>query len=151
MASRRMIENILTDRHLIYTVQKQTSCLSTKWQGMSIKPTVYRQNDFLPKVMLYKTFFLLSGRIRTLDLVFTSQVFYPWASRTQPTIRKVCKKGKVVLIRLGTYVFVNKARGGGSPKFFINTLWQHNYMRVKFVYLWRHNYIIRNTNYKQPR
>jgi hypothetical protein len=29
---------------------------------------------------------------------------------------------KVVLIRLGIYVFVNKARGGGSPKFFINTL-----------------------------
>jgi hypothetical protein len=29
---------------------------------------------------------------------------------------------KVVLIRLGIYVFVNKARGGGSPIFFINTL-----------------------------
>jgi hypothetical protein len=29
---------------------------------------------------------------------------------------------KVVLIRLGIYVFVNKARGGGSPNFFINTL-----------------------------
>ncbi len=25
----------------------------------------------------------------------------------------------VVLIRLGIYLFVNKARGGGSPKFFI--------------------------------
>jgi len=24
---------------------------------------------------------------------------------------------KVVLIRLGIYLFVNKARGGGSPKF----------------------------------
>jgi hypothetical protein len=41
---------------------------------------------------------------------------------------------KVVLIRLGIYVFVNKARGGGSPKIFINTLWCHNYMTVKFVY-----------------
>jgi hypothetical protein len=29
---------------------------------------------------------------------------------------------KVVFIRLGNYVFVNKARGGGSPKSFINTL-----------------------------
>jgi len=29
---------------------------------------------------------------------------------------------KVVLIRLGIYLFVNKARGGGSPKFFIHTL-----------------------------
>ncbi len=58
---------------------------------------------------------------------------------------------KVVLIRLGIYVFVNKARGGGGPKFFIKTLWCHNYMTVKFVYLWCHNYIIRNTNYKQPR
>ncbi len=29
---------------------------------------------------------------------------------------------KVVLIRLGIYLFVNKARSGGSPKFFINTL-----------------------------
>jgi hypothetical protein len=29
---------------------------------------------------------------------------------------------KVVLIRLAIYVFVNKARGGGSPKYFINTL-----------------------------
>jgi len=58
---------------------------------------------------------------------------------------------KVVLIRLGIYVFVNKARGGGSPKFFINTLWHHNYMRVKLVYLWHHSYIIRNTNCKQPR
>jgi hypothetical protein len=28
---------------------------------------------------------------------------------------------KVVLIRLGIYIFVNKARGGGSAKFFINT------------------------------
>ncbi len=44
-------------------------------------------------------------------------------------------------------MFVNKPRGGGSTKFFINTLWPHNYMRVKFVYLWCHNYIIRNTNY----
>ncbi len=57
---------------------------------------------------------------------------------------------KVVLIRLGIYVFVNKARGGGSPKFFISTLWCHNYMTVKFVYLWHHNYIIKNTNSKQP-
>ncbi len=29
---------------------------------------------------------------------------------------------KVVFIRLGIYVSVNKAGGGGSPKFFINTL-----------------------------
>jgi hypothetical protein len=29
---------------------------------------------------------------------------------------------KVVLIRLGIYVSANKARGGGSPKIFINTL-----------------------------
>ncbi len=29
---------------------------------------------------------------------------------------------KVVLIRLGIYLFVSKARGGGSPKFYINTL-----------------------------
>jgi hypothetical protein len=34
-----------------------------------------------------------------------------------------CAVINVVLIRLGIYVFVNKAReGGGSPKFFINTL-----------------------------
>jgi hypothetical protein len=39
---------------------------------------------------------------------------------------------KVVLIRLGIYFFVNKARGDGSPKFFIHTLWCHNYMRLKF-------------------
>ncbi len=32
------------------------------------------------------------------------------------------KMTKVVLIRFGIFVFVNKARGGGSPKFFINTL-----------------------------
>jgi hypothetical protein len=32
------------------------------------------------------------------------------------------EKYKVVLIRLGIHVFVNKARGGGNPKFFINTL-----------------------------
>ncbi len=31
-------------------------------------------------------------------------------------------EGKVVLKRLGIYVFVSKERGGGSPKFFINTL-----------------------------
>jgi hypothetical protein len=37
-------------------------------------------------------------------------------------INKCDIKCKVVLIRLGIYVFVNKARGGGSPRFFINTL-----------------------------
>jgi hypothetical protein len=35
---------------------------------------------------------------------------------------KILAITKVVLIRLGIYVFVNKARGGGSPKFFIHTL-----------------------------
>jgi hypothetical protein len=35
---------------------------------------------------------------------------------------KLKEASKVVLIRLGIYVFVNKARGGGSPKFFIDTL-----------------------------
>ncbi len=63
----------------------------------------------------------------------------------------ILKMLKVVLIRLGIYVFVNKARVGGSPQIFTNTLWRHNYMRVKFVYLWCHNYIIINTNYKQQR
>ncbi len=29
---------------------------------------------------------------------------------------------EVVLIRLGIYLFVNKTRGCGSPKFFIHTL-----------------------------
>jgi hypothetical protein len=33
---------------------------------------------------------------------------------------------------LGIYLFVNKERGGGSPKFFIRTLGCHNYMRLKF-------------------
>ncbi len=31
---------------------------------------------------------------------------------------------KVVFIRLAIYVFVNKARGGGSPKFFINVVYE---------------------------
>jgi hypothetical protein len=35
---------------------------------------------------------------------------------------KILAITKVVLIRLGIYVFVNKARGGGSLNFFINTL-----------------------------
>jgi hypothetical protein len=44
----------------------------------------------------------------------------------------IALKGKVVLIRLGIYSLINKARKGGSPKFFIHTLWCYNYMRLKF-------------------
>jgi hypothetical protein len=39
---------------------------------------------------------------------------------------------KVILIRLDVYLIVNRASGGGSPKFFIHTLLCQNYMRLKF-------------------
>jgi len=37
----------------------------------------------------------------------------------RPEIRQLADRAetKVVLIRLGIYLFVNKAKGGGSPKF----------------------------------
>jgi hypothetical protein len=34
------------------------------------------------------------------------------------TVAVLALASKVVLIRLGTYMFVNKVRGGESPKFF---------------------------------
>jgi hypothetical protein len=54
-------------------------------------------------------------------------VSIPWSGLPAPSIMLELsgteEKYKVVLIRLGIHVFVNKARGrGGNPKFFINTL-----------------------------
>jgi hypothetical protein len=54
-----------------------------------------------------------------------SYLLDPFLSYEENKIVKCCENdtwAKVVLIRLGINVFVNKARGGGSPKFFINTL-----------------------------
>jgi len=39
---------------------------------------------------------------------------------------------KVVLMRLGIHLFVNKERGGGNPQYFIRTLQCHIYVRLKF-------------------
>jgi hypothetical protein len=39
---------------------------------------------------------------------------------------------KVVLMRLGIHLFVNKERWGGNPQFFIRTLRCHIHVRLKF-------------------
>jgi hypothetical protein len=39
---------------------------------------------------------------------------------------------KVVLMRLGIHLFVNKERWGGNPQYFIRTLRRHIYERLKF-------------------
>ncbi len=104
----------------------------------SLKQSSFSFLRFILVSMFYQTSSSLKFRQNELGF-FSLESILKW----------VCRK--VILIRLGIYVFVNKARGGGSPKFFINTLWCHNYMKLKFVYLWCHNYIIRNTNYKQPK
>ncbi len=56
------------------------------------------------------------------DELFVDHYFWLYVDDTGDPYRRGKLSTKVVLIRLGIYLFVNKAKGGGSPKFFINTL-----------------------------
>jgi hypothetical protein len=47
---------------------------------------------------------------------------------------KILLMPKLVLIRLGIYLLVNKARGGGCAENFIRTFKCWDYMRLKFNY-----------------